>query len=293
MNVDDIFAKCDHLSAMGLWPHEQDLPYRGWLNNFNEEQRMAAARLLNRFIFISESMAQDALSTAYQRLLRTYTSPGTNDEPVPTEKLAALHNSIIVAPIRGESPSATDSGFAYMRVARDQLHFEESQIKSDPIEAAQEASKTGQLVVLIDDVSGSGDQIRSTLRRRTKRVPSLNDICSRRGSVACLTAVMTSCANTMLTTKFPQLGIFAGHILDLDTYGLRAIFPEDCNPEIYDLLDWASQRLQIPKHADRRYGYLKLGLLLCFHNSIPDFSLPVLWATDAHGWTPLKERRSA
>ena len=277
---------------MALWPREQDLPYRSWLQNFDEDHRTVAAEVLNHLIFISEDMAHDALSCAYQRLLRAYTGLATHDQIVPADSLRAFHESIIVAPVRGEDPSAADSGIGYMRTARDQLGFKESQIKTDPVEAARLASQSGRLVVLIDDISGSGEQVEATLTQRPKNAPSLATICSQPSKVACLTTIMTSHAHRMLTRTFPHLGVFAGHLLDLASYGARAIFPEEDRPETHQLLRWAAQELEVPPHVHELYGYKELGLLLCFHNSVPDFSLPILWARGRRdGWTPLKDRR--
>lgn len=292
MNIEDVCAKCDHLSAMDLWPREQDLPYRSWLQNFDGGRQAAAAEVLNRLIFINEAMAYDALSCAYQRLLRAYARPATDDQIVPVERLTELHESMIVAPIRGEAPSATDSGFAYMRAARDHLGFKKSQINEDPLKAAELANGCDRPVVLIDDISGSGDQIRATLTRRTGSGPSLSTIGDRPHRVACLTAVITSSAYDSLAKEFPNIGVFAGHRLDTGTYGWPGNFLSEQRGQIQELLHWAAQRLQVPQHVDRLYGYHRLGLTLCFHNSIPDFSLPILWAKGGRNWTPLKGRPS-
>lgn len=290
MNVEDIYAKCDHLSAVGLLPREQDLPYRGWLQNFDEAQRTIAAEILNRLIFVTETMAQAAVSCAYQRLLRAYTPLQPPDDSVPVERLRALHESIIVAPIQGEHPSATDSAFAYMRAARDQLGFKESQIMTDPLEAARLAADADRPIVLFDDISGSGDQIEATLTRRFGVGPSLASLANRPRKVACLTAVMTSAASQVLAERFPHIGTFAGHVLELNTYGVHGTFPPAQHPEIQKLLRWAAQKTRVPPHVDELYGYGKMGLMLCFYNSIPDSSLPILWANGGDSWTPLKVR---
>ena len=290
MNIDEVCAKCDHLSAMDLLPREQELPYRSWLQNFDKKRRTVAAEILNRLIFVNEGMAQNALSCAYQRLLREYVPSATAEQAVGVGRLKEFHDSIIVAPIQGEKPRATDSGFAYMRTARDQLAFKESQIMPDPIKAAKLAHDAERPVVLFDDISGSGDQIAATLTRRSGPGPSLATLADQPRKVACLTAVMTSAANDTLTTKFPNVGFFAGHTLDVDNYGVRGLFPEEQHPEIQELLQWADQQLKVPPHVHNLYGYSEFGLLLCFHNSIPDFSLPILWANGGPSWTPLKER---
>lgn len=292
MNTKEVCAKCDHLSAMDLLPREQELPYRSWLQNFDKKRRRIASKILSRLIFINEGMAQNALSCAYQRLLRAYAPPATAEQAASIDRLNEFHESIIVAPIQGEKPRATDSGLAYMRTARDQLAFKDSQILPDPLQAAELAHAAERPVVLFDDISGSGDQIAATLTRRSAAGPSLATLAlaHKPRKVACLTAVMTSVAKETLAHRFPNVGFFAGHTLDPSNYGVRGLFPKEQHPEIHELLQWAAQQLKVPPHVHNLYGYREFGLMLCFHNSIPDFSLPILWANGGPRWTPLKER---
>ena len=293
MSVETTLAKCDHLVETGLWPREQELPYRGWLNNFEGKQKDAAAKILNSFIFINEDMAYSALSSAYRNLIRTYLPNTTDGKSVPHEKILALHKSIIITPIRGETPNPSDSGLTYVRAARDRLGFGESQLAVDIDSAIRLANRSDKIIVLVDDTIGSGTQIETNMRKNARFLSLLKATKRERVNIACLTAVMTSYARNRLAETFPSLEVFAGHILDLDRYGVHSIFPPGEHKDVHDLLQQVSDRLKVPHYVHPVYGFHEFGFILSFHNSIPDFSLPILWALDGQHWTPLKERPHA
>ena len=280
-NLDIVLAKCDHLVETGLWPREQDFPFRRWLANFESHQQPVAAKLLDRLVFVNEEMAHGALLSACQRLLSSFASGGPIDPLPSTEAISSVHDSIIITPIRGERPSPTDSAYSYARAARDRLGVHSDRIVDDLAMAVDRASRSDGIVVLVDDIIGSGDQITSTVADMTD--------CS--CPLACLAAIVTSHAYERLTTEFPDLQIFAGHILDIERYGIHALLPVPEHQDAHDLLHHVAQSLRVPAYVDDPvYGFKGFGLTLAFHNSIPDFSLPILWAPGGSGWTPLKER---
>ena len=282
-NQEIVLEKCDHLVKVGLWPQEQDLPYRRWLANFESNQQPAAAKLLDRLIYVNEHMAHDALASACQRLIRSFATGGARNPLASVAAMTSVHESIIVTPIRGEKPNPADSAYPYMRAARDQLGFRECQIEDDFAAAVDRASRSNGLVVLIDDIIGSGEQITHTIR-------GLKSTSSPSCRLACLAAVVTSRAYRRLTSEYPELQVFAGHVLDVERYGICSLLPESEHSDIYDLLHHVAASLQLPSNVDPMYGFKKFGLTLVFHNSIPDFSLPIFWASCGSAWTPLKER---
>lgn len=283
IDLDTVLAKCDHLVEVGLWPREQDLPYRRWLSNFESHQKLAAAKVLDRLIYVNEDMALLALKSACQRLLRSFAARGNGGRLASTKALASVHASIIITPIRGEQPSPADSAYSYTRAARDRLGFQENQIVDDIVTAVDRASKSNGIVVLVDDIIGSGEQLINTIRRSEHtQAPSC--------TLACLAAIVTSNAHKRLATAVPALRIFPGHILDVKRYGINSLLPATDHPDTHDLLNRFGTSLQVPANTNPVYGYNDLGLTLAFHNCIPDFSLPILWAKAGQDWTPLKER---
>lgn len=286
--VDDILAKCDHLVRTGLWPREQELPYRRWIRNFPPDQQPAAAQLLGQLIYVNAATTHRALASAYQRLIRSLSSAATNAPALSKERIAASHTSIVVTPIRGERPSVADSAFTYMRVARDDLGLSENQLIGDLHTAVSRATSANSVLVLIDDIIGSGDQLISTIR--TDHTASPKAMMDQGLTVACLVAVITSQALRRINEEHPSLLVFAGHILDVESYGIQSLLPIPEHTDIHELLKTVAPRLQVEDYINPVYGFNCFGLTLAFHNSIPDFSLPVFWARDGKDWVPLKDR---
>lgn len=297
---DIVLAKCQHLVASGLWPSEQELPFRAWLNNFSEEQDYEAAiKILDKFVYINEDMAHRAFTCAYIRFLQQVTCDQGQPNSSPKDRtnfrrptiteLERTHNNVYITGIRGENPNPADSSFAYLRAARDKLGFPEAQIV-DLQEAVVRAYK-GTLVILVDDTVGTGGQVRETLMHDTNS-NTLAAALEAQGNVVCLAAVVTSTARDALSEEYPKLRVFAGHFLDTHKYSINTLLPRSHHRDVHELLCRIVQRLSVDSHIDPAYGYESLGLILAFHDSIPDFSLPILWASGDRGWKALKRRHS-
>lgn len=286
--LDDILAKCDHLVRTGLWPREQELPYRRWIKNFPKDHQLAAAQLLGQLIYVSSETTRGAIICAYQRLIRNLSSAAMNAPAVSMERILASHTSIVVAPIRGERPNIADSAFAYMRTARDELGLSESQLVGDLTTAVNHAASGNKVLVLIDDIIGSGNQLISTIESGDGISP--RTMMAEGCTVVCLVAAITSHAYARIKKKYPKLLVFAGHILDVKNYSIQSRLPAKEHEEIHDLLRSVASRLQVANYIDPIYGFKGFGFTIAFHNSIPDFTLPVFWAKDGKGWVPLKDR---
>ena len=296
--TEDILAKCQHLVACGLWPSEQDLRFRAWLTNFRSAQdKQAAIKILDRFVYINEDMAYRAFICAYQCFLRQMASEqspltqniGSRKEILrPTiAKLEQIHNNVYVTGIRGEELNPADSCFAYLRAARDKLGFREDQIID--LDKAVVQSHQDSLVILVDDTIGTGSQLEETLSY-SNHSKSLAQASRLRGNVVCIVAMATSKARQRLYANHQNLRMFAGHILDVHEYSVNCLLPYPEHPDVHELLARTARRLSVPSHVNAAYGYKKLGLMLAFHNSIPDFSLPILWASGDEDWKALKLR---
>ena len=280
----DVLAKCQHLVAAGIWPSEQDLPFRAWLSNFDDnDESQAAAKILDRLVYVSEDMAHRAFVCAYVRFLQQV----LHDSSPTTAMLQGVHESACVTGIRGEVPNPADSSFAYLRIARDKLGFSETQILELP--AAIRRAQEGTLVILVDDTVGTGSQLRQTMTRSVGS-ETLATALSAYGNVVCITAVAISAGTDALTRQFPRLRLFAGHLLDIHEYAVTAVLPRLQHPEVHDLLARVAPSLEVDPPIDPAYGYRELGLTLAFHDSIPDFSLPILWAPGGKAWSPLMRR---
>ena len=290
VGLDHVLAKCDHLVATRLWPFEQELPYRQWLSNFPNDEQVAAAQLLSQLIYVSKDMAQAAFVAAYRRLIGAVAADTLQATALSRDAIAARQESIVIAPIRGERPSASDSGYSYVRMARDHLGFPEDQIADNLAAAIQLPARQEheRIIVLVDDVIGTGQQAAATIRDGLQATQTC--IADLKCQVTLLVTVITTYAYNAITSDFPHIRIFAGHVIDTERYSVCSTLPPSRYPDTHKLLKKIAHRLSVPCHVDPAYGFGKFGLILVFHDCAPDFSLPIIWADGGSDWTPLKRR---
>jgi len=285
-----IEQKCDQLVAAGLWPREQELRYRGWLSNFTAVADLtAAATILDRFVFINQDHAGLAVSNGYARFLgHLHDQRFTPQRSLP--QLRSLHEQTHFTAVRGESPNPAESGYAYMRVARETLDVSEGRIHE--LADAIEVCADGHPLVLLDDFSGTANQVINTFGTPDGSGRSLLQLLANGdATVCCITAVMTSDAIQRLSAHAPGLLLFPGYIATVADYALDALLPEAKFPEVHRLLSDTAPRF-CSAGVDPIRGLNGLGLLLGVHDRIPDASLPILWADGEDGWIPLKRRKA-
>ena len=280
--------KCDQLVAAGFWPREQELRYRAWLSNFTTAADVtAAATILDRFVFINRDHAGLAVSHGYARFLGHLHDQCFTPQRTPS-RIRCLHEDTHFAAVRGESPNPAESGNAYMRVARETLNVSEERIHE--LTEAIDICAAGHPLVLLDDFSGTANQVINTLATPDTSGRTLSQLLADgNATVCCITAVMTSDAIQRLSTHSPRLLLFPGYIAPVTHYSLDAILPEYQFPAVHRLLSDSAPRFS-STGVDPVRGVNSLGLLLGVHDRIPDASLPILWADGTGEWIPLKRR---
>jgi hypothetical protein len=86
------------------------------------------------------------------------------------------------------------------------------------------------------------------------------------------------------------LRIRVAHVLGQEYSALSentTLVPEALRARLKDVVVKYSTRIGIPE--EKVFGHGRLGLNLAFGHSIPDFTLPLMWAT-APDWKPLRRR---
>lgn len=287
---DQVERKCAQLAASRFWPREQVLRYRAWLNNFSSDEDVnAAVKILDHFVFISDEHASLAVLDGYLRFLGSLHDLRYGSVERHAETIQKTHATVHFTAVRSESPNPTDSGYTYTRVARDYLKADEQQIVE--LEDAVNACAQGKPLVLLDDFSGSGNQLLATIRRPLHGRKSILDMVQRHSAVVCcITAVMTDCAISRLRRSAPGVQVAPGYVMPISDYSLNALLPESEHPDVHRLLTKIAPRLRIDG-LDPVLGFQKLGLLLGVDDRIPDASLPILWAEGHTNWTPLMARQ--
>ena len=138
--------------------------FRGWLNNFTPEKLPHALALLDSFQFFSHDLTSQMFATAFRRLANLVLTPEEKTKN-PIEDWNRFRQSLIVTIVTGESPSLTDSGYVFARLARQALGLSENQIVSNEDAIRRRASGNQSPILFVDDFVGSGSQFEQTWER--------------------------------------------------------------------------------------------------------------------------------
>jgi hypothetical protein len=293
--------KCRSFVDVQLWPINTVFDTQGWLSNFsNENDKLIALHLLNGFLFYGDLQVNAMLQSNFQMLSKSVRRPGDNFEISKSKWTTFISNSIFTV-VKGELPNLTDSGFHYMRKARQELRIKEEQIK-DNKEAIEFARNNPTInIIFLDDFLGSGDQFISTLKRKSVLDDGSNvsfEDLSTSGSVKCyyLPIISTEYGAKRIKGRYPNVTINPVHYLG-DEYSLFSsnsiVIPNSMYTDAIKLVEEYSKKVGLIEDnggvSDWR-GYHKLGLLIAIRDSIPDATLPIFhW--NKNGWIPLMERR--
>lgn len=66
--IKEVIAKCEAFKKASVWPTEQILKPRMWLNNFDNSDKYIAAVLLNHFIFYNEQLTNYLFKSSFQSI---------------------------------------------------------------------------------------------------------------------------------------------------------------------------------------------------------------------------------
>ena len=127
MDEQTVLSKCHYFRQIGLWPRKSELDFEGWLQNFMPVEREYAITLLNSFVYFPDSLNQQLFQACFHAISSSICRSNTNFKEAKYRWSKFLENSIITR-VTGEVPNDTDSGFRYVRMARQNLGIKESQI---------------------------------------------------------------------------------------------------------------------------------------------------------------------
>jgi len=293
--IETVLEKCSALMAAGLWRRQPVVRPRAWLENFDPPDQAAAAILLDHFTYFSSNAVDQMLLSLYRQLRDTLISS------LGAKKGIATLDAAVFTSVEGEDPNVTDSGNLFCRKLRQTAAIGDDRFM-DPKRALEQA-KAGRLVVFLDDMLGSGNQIIATWKRGylNKQPYSFADLEAQTGAnVVYATLVATRTGLETLHAELTGLKVVAAHILDeADTVAgipRSALKPDldDIPGAIARLLEKYSPRLGVPQYLEhphaRMYGHTGAGLLVAFEHSTPDSTLPIFWAVGPDQWTPLVRR---
>lgn len=288
---------CEKLIDLHAWPAGR-VDFNGWLQNFNQSERVYAAHMLSHFMFFSNSVVDALFLSAFQSL-SNIVNQGWRDRLKANFSWNNFLNRSYITFVQGETPNPTDSGYLFARKARQVLGMPEEQILSpDDVLKAVIDGFDGP-IIFVDDFVGSGEQFVRTWKRK-RYVPghgfiAFRDLELKSGQmIAYCNAILTEKGRARITRCCPTVLLTSGNIIT-DAYNWTSensiLWPKNERAKGISFLRDVSQKIGLIDDRGGKKdwrGFDKLGLGIAFEHSTPDATLPLFHWTD--GWCPLVRR---
>jgi hypothetical protein len=292
---DFVLRKCAYFVEVQLWPRTVHIDPARWLANFNSAERDHAVHLLNAFLYFSNDLVKELLRAAFQSLsadVVPFGGPFVQADAT----WQAFRRSVLVTHVTGETPSDTDSGYLFKRLARQELGIPEANILPPDRALSLLLARGPRPLLFVDDFVGSGDQFVTSWRRelvlpngRTLSFDGYSQLC--RTQFFYCPLICTTRGHDTIAATCPAVSLRPAHVLPaqynvLDQDSL--IWPDHLRPDAARFITMASARAGIPGPVT--FGYKNLGLCLAFEHCVPDATLPLFYH-DLNGWNPLVRRK--
>jgi hypothetical protein len=294
MDYNTVIEKSEFFRNIHVWPLNDVLNYKGWLNNFtNPEEKEIASDILNFFMFFPKPMINQMLKTVIGYCGEYLQSR------FPDWKHDDFINRCIYSYIPGETVHPTDSGHIYLRNLRDELHISENRIVSfNDLHSLLQKSLSAVPVIFVDDFLGSGAQCIKAWNKNKRGLcgKTLKEIASNSPHAFIYAPLVANYIGySRIKNNCSGLELIPCHILD-NEYNL---FDPDCicwkkDNNLYskgiELILSKSRELRIPfsngKSVNDVKGFGEQGLALAFDNGAPD-AIPAFFYWCADNWTQL------
>lgn len=294
MKPEAVIEAKEYLASLGVWPPipAEANPGR-WIDGFSEQHRPHAVALLDSLIFVSSKQARRMFESGIHALSGEISSSATSYDEKKQAWNTFFHNAVFSMPT-GERPSPADSGFAFMRMARNVLNVGEERLGlPDQLREMVSNASPNSALIFIDDFLGSGEQFTKTWTRdlwkdHPRSVEEL--IAQSQIPVYYVPLVATQFAVDRLSVEAPHVQLRPSHVLT-DEYSIlhpeSVMLPDDLRTDALDFLVNASSRAGIVN--DEVLGFYDLALGFAFEDSVPDASIALYWSKEG-SWHPLIPR---
>lgn len=284
-----VLESCRFFMDVQVWPAFGRLMPNEWLGNFTATERPYAVQILASFHYFADPMIDQMLRQAvislYSELLPQSVSLQNG-----IQEWEDLMKKTIVTRVTGEIPSDTDSGFHYMRRARQVLGFSETTVMSPENAIARVANGHKGIVLFLDDFVGSGKQCIETWTRNYSGRSFQSIASNSQVKFYYCPLICTQKGKEAIERNCTHLALRPLHFLP-HNYSLLAsdsiFWPDTMRKQGQQIIYEASMRAGISSLEWR--GFHDLGLALAMGDSIPDACLPILYY-DNGTWSPLMRR---
>lgn len=295
MTKDEVLASKQYLSTIGHWPK---IPARAnperWLNGFQDEDLDHAVSLLESLVYFSMEQTTKLCTSLFHSLSSEVAGGLSTYADRKAVWSGFVANCLVTFPT-GERPNPTDSGHTFARLARQELGIDELRFMY-PEEVVERLYRgEGRPIVMVDDFAGSGDQFLKTWARMYtmsdgsqtsfERVAHTSPI-----NVYYIPAVATEYAFNRIEAYTHLVRLRTAHLLAENYSAVHpesVVFPDALRSDAREFVARASAQASIdPK---KELGWHDLALATAFEHSVPDATLPILWA-DTPTWNSLLRR---
>ncbi|WP_157571747.1 phosphoribosyltransferase-like protein [Nocardioides alkalitolerans] len=295
MTKDEVLASKQYLSAIGHWPK---IPARAnperWLNGFNAEDVDHAASLLESLVYFSMEQTTK-LCTSLFHSLSSEVAAGLSTYAERKSVWSAFVADCLVTFPTGERPNPTDSGHTFARLARQELGIDEVRFMypEEVLERLYRGERRP--IVMVDDFAGSGDQFIKTWTRFYSMPDGSHTSFEEIAKISpveafYIPAVATAYAFTRIEAHCTLAHLRTAHLL-ADNYSAvhpdTVVFPDELQAGARDFVARCSTQASI--NPTMELGWHDLALAIAFEHSVPDATLPILWA-DTPTWNSLLRR---
>jgi hypothetical protein len=297
---DLLLSKCRYFVTTQLWPSGTRIDPEGWLGNFLPAEEFHALHLLNSFFYFSHDLTTRLFVAAITNLSQNVISVKRGFVRSRGEWRTFIGLAHFVR-VTGEKESDADSGYVFVRMARQELGVDESRIVRHPDILSRLLVDPGIPVIFVDDFVGSGYQFINLWHRQYEiaggRTISF-DILSRSLRYPLLyycPLISTTAGLKNITDKCARVQVYPAHLIDTRYSALAPdsiLWPEELRESGAAFIKKASQRAGIPDTnggVNDWRGFHKLGLSISFAHCTPDATLPLFY-WEENSWIPLVKR---
>lgn len=293
-----ILDRAKYFRQTTVWPLVSKFDSSGWLSNFRDGEKKYAVRLLSNFIYFNKIMVESLFRSTFSNMSMLVAAKHSCRISANNEWQNFAERMLIVR-VTGEVPNDTDSGFLFVRMARDLLGIPERQIVT-PEEAIRKLRNGEQHnVIFVDDFSGLASQFTTTWFRRCRMSDGveisfhdLDSVIKARCRFFYCPPVIAQKGLDEISSDCPHVIVCSAHRIGHEYSALNAngyIWKDDYKDEGPEFVEQVSRRLGIPESGGSKgdwRGYGCLALSLAFEHGWPDATLPI-YSWDQDGWKPL------
>lgn len=273
--------------------------YNKWLSNFHDipDGQYIACRLLNRFLYYSDKdikkLLVDAINDIYSQLVVLPLQLSKNFSSLPSENEyeigEAIKRTLFIPLTPWGDPGA--SGLYIMRCIH---NYYKPRVQSCNVsDIVDSMSASYDRIVIVDDFVGSGKQFTDFLAdAEIKGGVPLRDWChSHQIQANYLALIGYEKALEKLRSDFNDINIIFAEVLD-DSHRIftsNHLCWDDAEEQqaVRDILE-----IELSKFGIKLLGFNDLDFAVAVHDTIPDWSLPMLYKK-TNGWNMLIERKDS